>query len=169
MPSTTELVCFCCLLKCFRNLFSKLLEQSDLGQHCLPLYLHQSMTVAQKIQRTSKADVIFKCIFAGVFGLISNHSLYFEAEHYRSIIVQLLIGCPRRPIIVQLLIGCPRRPIIVQLFIDCPRRPIIVQLLIGCPRRPIIVQLFYRRSKTPYYCSTIYRLSKTPYHCSTIL
>ena len=44
VPITTTGVCFC-LLKCLRTFFDKQ-EQSDLGPHCLPLYLHTLILLA---------------------------------------------------------------------------------------------------------------------------
>ena len=41
-------------------------EQSDLGPHCLSLFLTLLINVGKKLQQTTKADVIFRCIFAGV-------------------------------------------------------------------------------------------------------
>ena len=45
-----------------------LYEQSDLGPHCLSLYLVLLNNVSIKLQQTTNADGIFGLFFAGVKG-----------------------------------------------------------------------------------------------------
>ena len=68
-PITSKFVLFCCLLKCFRSLSNKqcrlrllLWEQSDLGAHCLSLWLALLNNVSKNLQQTTS----FRMIFAGV-------------------------------------------------------------------------------------------------------
>ena len=64
-PITTKFDCFCRLLNCFRRLSNRLLlyEQSDLGPHCLSLYLALLNNVSKNLQQTTNADGIFGSFF----------------------------------------------------------------------------------------------------------
>ena len=72
---TTKVICFCRLLKCFSSLSNKQYrprldcsyrEQSDLGRHCLSLYLTLLNNASKNLQQTTKADRILDDHFADV-------------------------------------------------------------------------------------------------------